>query len=619
MYISRFKLGNYKSFHEPPELEFTPGFNIVSGQNNAGKTALLEALGLNFGGKPHRSAKTMPARDTIPGPVSWADVSFALPPNELIELMLASGGGTFSLVKPDLGSAFAKKVGYVDDSRESVQKLWREILSEQFLTFKLRMDAGGAGWNLRSLPSFGLYPAQGGRDIYQYVDFRLGLNREMTNSGGAGRSQMGDIGLQLAGAFQRHVYRFNAERMNIGRGPHGVGTQLAPNAANLPEVLNQLQRNPSKFAALNRTLSTILPQVKQISVQAIGPGQLEILVWPHDPESQRDDLAVPLSESGTGIGQVLAILYVVMTSDRPQVIIVDEPQSFLHPGAARKLIEFLRMNGQHQFIIATHSPTVIAAADPKTITLVRYENAESTLQQLDATLERGMQATLADLGIRLSDSFGADNILWVEGRTEERCFRLIVEKLLRRPLRGTEILGIRQTGDLESRDAKKMFEIYRSLTEGGSLLPPAIAFILDQECRNENAKRELCHLSGGRVRFLPRRMYENYLLNPEAIATVVNAISDFSSEPISVQAIREAVDRRLGNRTLHCSTVGVSNVSTVDGARVLAEIFNEFSDTRVPYEKVRHGIALTEWLIEHRREDLGEIAELLGEIIRTKS
>jgi hypothetical protein len=180
-------------------------------------------------------------------------------------------------------------------------------------------------------------------------------------------------------------------------------------------------------------------------------------------------------------------------------------------------------------------------------------------------------------------------------------------------------LGIRQTGDLESRDAKKMFEIYRSLTEGGSLLPPAIAFILDQECRNENAKRELCHLSGGRVRFLPRRMYENYLLNPEAIATVVNAISDFSSEPISVQAIREAVDRRLGNRTLHCSTVGVSNVSTVDGARVLAEIFNEFSDTRVPYEKVRHGIALTEWLIEHRREDLGEIAELLGEIIRTKS
>ena len=62
---------------------------------------------------------------------------------------------------------------------------------------------------------------------------------------------------------------------------------------------------------------------------------------------------------------------------------------------------------------------------------------------------------------------------------------------MRRSLMGTEILGIRQTGDLEGRDAKRVFEIYRSLTKGASLLPPAIAFILDEECRDEEAKREL--------------------------------------------------------------------------------------------------------------------------------
>jgi predicted ATP-dependent endonuclease of OLD family len=181
-----------------------------------------------------------------------------------------------------------------------------------------------------------------------------------------------------------------------------------------------------------------------------------------------------------------------MTSERPQTIIIDEPQSFLHPGAARKLIEFLKLYPQHQFIIATHSATIIAATNPKTITLARFEDDESTLQQLDAVAEKGIQAALAELGIRLSDSFGADDILWVEGRTEEKCFPLIVEKLMRRTLMGTEILGIRQTGDLEGRDAKKVFEIYRSLAKGASLLPPAVAFILDEECRDEAAKLVWC-------------------------------------------------------------------------------------------------------------------------------
>jgi len=273
------------------------------------------------------------------------------------------------------------------------------------------------------------------------------------------------------------------------------------------------------------------------------------------------------------------------------------------------------MNGQHQFIIATHSPTIIAAADPKTITLVRYEGGESVLQQLDARVEKGIQAALAEVGVRLSDSFGADNILWVEGRTEEKCFRLIVEKLLKAPLKGTEILGIRQTGDLESRDAKKVFEIYRSLAEGASLLPPAIAFILDQECRDENAKRELLNLSKGRARFLPRRMYENYLLNPEAIAAVVNAIPGFSSQPISEDAISEAIGERLMTGAFHCANAETITAGTVDGARVLEGIFTQFSETRVAYQKVGHGIALTEWLIEHAPEDLAEVKTLLEEVL----
>lgn len=59
MYLSKFQLFKYKSFLDSCLLEFTPGINIVVGQNNAGKTALLEALSLNFDNILHRSIKTL--------------------------------------------------------------------------------------------------------------------------------------------------------------------------------------------------------------------------------------------------------------------------------------------------------------------------------------------------------------------------------------------------------------------------------------------------------------------------------------------------------------------------------------------------------------------------------
>lgn len=61
MYLSKVQVNNYKSHLCSAALELTPGFNLITGQNNAGKTALLEALSLTFGSKPHRSLKTMPA------------------------------------------------------------------------------------------------------------------------------------------------------------------------------------------------------------------------------------------------------------------------------------------------------------------------------------------------------------------------------------------------------------------------------------------------------------------------------------------------------------------------------------------------------------------------------
>lgn len=623
MYISRFQFGNYKSFLEPGPLGFSQGFNIISGQNNAGKTALLEAIGLTFVGSPHRSLKTVPTRGVVPNQVSWAEVSFTLSPAEVKEMMLMAPGTTYHVAKPIPHISFARKVGCVDDSQESAQRLLEAIFSEKFLTFKIRFEAGLGNApvaRMVEIPSYGLYEARKSQGELNFATFKIDQNGEFTTFGAIfNPSNPYDIGLQLLPSFQRRIYRFSAERLKVGRSAHGTNALLAPDASNLPEVLNVLQSNPSRFRELNQRLSALLPQVKQVTVHPVGPSTDGVGVWCHDPETQREDLAIPLAESGTGIGQVLAMLYVVMSSDRPQTIIIDEPQSFLHPGAIRKLVDFLKSYPQHQFIMATHSATVIAAANPRTITLGTFEDGASAVQQLDVETEKAIQRTLAELGIRLADSFGADNILWVEGRTEEKCFPLIVERLMGRSLQGTQILSIRQTGDLEGRDAKRVFEIYRSLTKGVSLLPPAIAFILDEECRDKDTKRDLYKLSGNLAEFLPRRMYENYLLNAEAMADVANAIEGFRPEPLKVEEVRAWIDSKLSDPDYFCSVGEMSDagnrIRRVNAGRILEGLFSHFSEGRVSYEKVAHGVALTEWLVENAPGDLEEVCELLTGVL----
>jgi hypothetical protein len=54
MYLKSFRIKNYKSFDDSLTHILTPGFNVILGQNNAGKTAVIEALSFfSKGARPH--------------------------------------------------------------------------------------------------------------------------------------------------------------------------------------------------------------------------------------------------------------------------------------------------------------------------------------------------------------------------------------------------------------------------------------------------------------------------------------------------------------------------------------------------------------------------------------
>ena len=470
MYISRAEIYNYKSFYKSGPIELKPGFNIIVGPNNAGKTALIEALSLSLEAVPHRTQKTIPYRGSPVDPPSSVDVSFTIDAAELLEI-IGKEGTVFHVAQPEQYSSF----GNYDGSEASGRIFMRRMMEQHNLTFALRFtrNAGDLrSWTVPNVPSYGLYKARplAALGTWSFIRIKFGngdFHGMLLTNGSPGD----DVGMLVARAMQPRLYRFTAERFNLARGHFGDQAVLFPNASNLPQVLDSLQgRNPERFRELNQLLRRIFPQIYMISVRPARQ-EVEIIVWTVDPASQREDLATPLDESGTGIGQVLAILYAVLTADEPQVILIDEPQSFLHPGAVRKLIDILKDYPQHQYIVATHSPTVIAASNPSTITSVMMKDGESTLKSIDPKQTSDLKTCLADVGARLSDVFGADNILWVEGKTEEICFPQILEKIAKQHLMGTAIVGLRSTGELEGRDVDRVFDIYDRISKSNSLLP----------------------------------------------------------------------------------------------------------------------------------------------------
>ena len=622
MYISTIKIRNYKSFRESTSIPFTPGLNIIVGKNNAGKSALIEALSLSFINNPHRSIATLPRSSSPIKQEAEIEITFAIPKDELEDVLI----NNFSEIHIPVEKSFRGSVITNRAIDPEYQKKVLEYVNDNTKSFPLSLTFLSYTYEGQNLIKVN---GESEREPYRKPALKFSINKErhemkpefsIDYQESYGRFSMYDA--LLAPWFKRRIYMFKAYRPVADTSPFGVNTILALDMSNLAEVLNVLQDSPSLFQQLNKYINSIFPDIHAISVRPIqlkvpdntrleevdAEQRLQIRVWPIDPTTNRNDLVQSLSQVGTGVSQVLALLYVILASRNSRIIIIDEPQSFLHPGAIRKVFEILKQFSQHQYIITTHSSVAVNAGSPQNILLVQKEEMESRVTVINAQETKELAETLADIGTRLSDVFGADNILWVEGETEEICFPLIIRHILRQNLYGTQILAVLETGDLTQKHVDRTYKIYAKLSRTGpTLLPPALGFIFDREDRTLEARSKLENDSGKLVHFTKRKMYENYLLNAQAITAIIAGEDTTRSSSLTVAEVELWLDQNRWN-VKYISTATSTRIQAgpqpveewlveVDGAKLLTDLFAQLSENRVNYGKKRHGELLTQWLI----------------------
>lgn len=588
MYIQSIAIENYKSFLEQQTIRFEPGFNLLVGTNNAGKTSVLDVMDMDISlNEPHRSERTIPQFGGLPNPFSSFEVTLTTSFGELWRLV-----GTNQMYLP-VQQGNLSEVDVV-----SAMQLFAE--DDHALILKSRFGQGAetvtfAGNELIS----GMASRQDGNGVLSVLiqanpngqDLQIQLVNTPLHSSSANYGQL----------FRPRIYRFNAQRRPGFQCSAQGSAVLDREAVTLPYCINHLQTNDAHgHRILCDWVQRVFPSVKWIQATPNG-GSFELRCLPQVPEARRDDLAIPMSRMGAGIGNVIAMFYVVLTARDPQVIAIDEPNAFLHPRALRELLGILEIEGkQHQFILTAHSADVLTAINTRSISLLEFDGAATRVQQVGPKDLHLLRSGLADLGIRMTDLHAKDQVFWVEGQTEELVMPALLRWACPEVAAGTAVLRVERTGTFSKKkgmEPAEVAQIYERLSKSSALVPPMVCILLDGESLTEAKRKEIETNSNGKLRFLDRRMLESYLLHPLAIQASLSELG------LSVET--EEVEDSLAN------AMGKNNFVDVDAANTLRTIFTVISDSKMEFRKTRDVPVMIEWILANNPEYLAPLRECL--------
>lgn len=209
--------------------------------------------------------------------------------------------------------------------------------------------------------------------------------------------------------------------------------------------------------------------------------------------SHKDGRWVKAEDCGLGLQDLLVILYFSI-HEKYQVVLIEEPESHLHPDMQRRLLYFLREETDKQFFISTHSNVFLNNA---LLDRVFFTSFKDSVQIDDATSRASI---LDDLGYSVTDNLVSDLIILVEGPKDSP---IIEEYLIKMGLFDAYDIKIWPLGgDIMSQvDLSVFAQQYR------------IAALIDRDPASDKSRRvftKKCEELGIHVHRLKRYAIENY-------------------------------------------------------------------------------------------------------------
>ena len=245
--------------------------------------------------------------------------------------------------------------------------------------------------------------------------------------------------------------------------------------------------------------------------------------------------------AGDGIQIWVQALYHLWVQREAPVVILDEPDVFLHPDLQRRLARTLFAGGQ-QTVLATHSIEVLAEADPGSTVWIDRSRRTAERPKGDGALAMMGRRLGSGYELGVGKALRTSVALFVEGDDAPVLARLARQLNLSAVASSDSYATVPLGGFTRHSVASAFAETMDAL---GSKIRTFV--ILDGDLRPESARRaEVMALeaAGATVHIWRRRELENYLIVPSAIAKAAG-ISLSAAEALLNDAVEQGKDEAL--------------------------------------------------------------------------
>lgn len=340
MYISKIKLHNFKGFKGDHEIVFDTGVNIFVGDNNTGKSSVLEAIDFIRSKKEREEVIT---KTEVEGD-DFVSVEVEFKGDDIEEL-----------VKID---ALKKYKSYVIDTNgEKSLRVMRS--SEETQITQKRKEKTLSIANVRVFNSVtNEFENPSGIDNTITALFDAQFVWADTNSNDVSDLSKTKVSGKIINAITKDFTESEtwkdfqeSHRETFGEGENSLAKVLKPVEQKIQEILSE------QYGETEVRFSFSLPEIESF----FKTGNISL---------SENGIETKSSEKGTGMQRALALsliqVYAEISSknkdgfSKPILFFIDEPETFLHPQAQNKLIDALeKISDQSQIFIITHSPYLL--------------------------------------------------------------------------------------------------------------------------------------------------------------------------------------------------------------------------------------------------------------------
>jgi len=204
------------------------------------------------------------------------------------------------------------------------------------------------------------------------------------------------------------------------------------------------------------------------------------------------------------------------------LIVVDEPEIYLHADLQRQLLDILFSLGP-SIVMATHSAEFIGSADPRDIVLIDKKSRSGQRLATDETIQQALDSVGSLHNVALTRIAKHRRVLFVEGKDYPLLSKLARIGGFKELSTGTDLPVVSSDGFNNWTKVRDTAWGIRKILRGSF----GMASLLDRDFRSEEEISAIKRDLGSEIDLaliLGRKEIENYLLMPSALCAAINAL-----------------------------------------------------------------------------------------------